>query len=166
MLALLKNTVIEAPTLTTRVILYTFPSKSSDELFTCVCFTSYGYLPGYYQHNSITPRTPASSLRLVRYHLSDHISCVPKQLSSRQNGEFRGYCVESLLCSLMLSSVHSTIIITNMLINQVGSYYIITNFHLILHRSQLAISHYLDDIIVITLDLSSGALVYHHYNGI
>ena len=79
-----------------------------------------------------------SLLGLVRYCLSSHISCcVPQQLSSRKNGEFRVHCVESSLGSLILSSAHSTIIITNMLINQTGSYYAITNFYLIWNRSQL-----------------------------
>ena len=51
-----------------------------------------------------------------------HVSCVPQQTNSRQNDEFRGYHVESLLCSLLLSSVHSMIVITNTLINQAESY--------------------------------------------
>ena len=68
---------------------------------------------------------------------SSHVSCVPQQLSSRKNGKFSGHRVESLLGLLVLSSVHSTILITNVLINQTGSYYIITNFYLIWDRSQL-----------------------------
>ena len=69
-------------------------------------------------------------------HLSGHVSQVPQQLNSRQDGEFLGHHVESLLGSLVLSSVHSMIIITNTLklINQTESYYVITNFYL---RSQL-----------------------------
>ena len=65
-----------------------------------------------------------------------YVCCVPQQLNSRQNGEFCGHRVESSLGSLMLSSVDSTII-TNMVINQTGSYYIITNFYLIWDRSPL-----------------------------
>ena len=81
--------------------------------------------------------TSVSSLWLVRYHLSSYISCVPQQLNSRKNGKICGHRVESSLGSLVRSSDHSTIIITNMLINQVGSYYVITNFYLIWGRSQL-----------------------------
>ena len=63
--------------------------------------------------------------------------------------------MSSLLGSLVLSSVHSMIIITNALINQAGNYYVITSFYLIWDRSQLYPLH-LDDIIVITLDLGSA----------
>ena len=61
-----------------------------------------------------------SSLRLVRSYPSGHISCVPQQLNSRWNGDFREHGVESLLGLLVLSAVHSTIIIINALINQVA----------------------------------------------
>ena len=69
----------------------------------------------------------------IRSHIpsSSHISRVPQQLCSRKNGKFSGHRVESLLGSLVLSSVHSTTIITNALINQTGSYYVITKFCLI-----------------------------------
>ena len=120
MLALLTSAVTEAPTIT---ILYGFPRKRNDELFPCVHFAIYGYFPGCHLYNSLTPRTPMSLLQLVRYRLSNHVSCVPQQLSSRKNNELRGYHVECLLCLLVLSSsVHSTIIITHMLINQAGSH--------------------------------------------
>ena len=65
------------------------------------------------------------------------LNFVPHQLNSRQNSKFHGHHVESSLSLLMLSSVHSTIIITNTLINQAGSYYVITNFYLIWDRRQL-----------------------------
>ena len=67
---------------------------------------------------------------------SSQMGCVLQQLNSRQNGKFCGHHVESLLGSLMLFSVQSAIIITN-LINQAGSYYVITNFQLIWDESQL-----------------------------
>ena len=59
--------------------------------------------------------------------LSSHIGCVPQQLNSRQNVKFCRYCIKYSLGSPMLFSVHLTIIIANMVINQAGSYYIITN---------------------------------------
>ena len=98
--------------------------------------------------------TPASSIRPVRYHLYGHVNCVPQQLSSRQNGEFRGYRVESSLSSLVLSLVYSTII-TNALINQVGSYYICNyQFYLIWDRSHLYPVTYM----ILLLHLTSALL--------
>ena len=93
-----------------------------------------------------------SLLRLDRYHLSGHVICISQQLNSRQNVDFHGHSVESLLGSLVLSSIHSTIIITNTLINQARIYYVITNFYLIWAN----IFHYSDGIIVIKLHLSSA----------
>ena len=91
--------------------------------------------------------------QLDGFHLSGHISCVKQQLiNSRQNGKFRRHHVKSMLGSPMLSPVHSTIIITNPLFIQAESYYVITNFYLIWDRSQLL---YSNDVVVITLDLSS-----------
>ena len=136
-LTLLLNAV-SVSIITTRVIPYTFPSKPSEEPFPCVYFSAYSYLPGCCPRNSLTPlRIYVSLLRLVRYHFSGHVICISQELNSRQNGEFHGHCVESLLGSLVLSSVHSTIIIiTNALINQARIYYVITNFYLIWDRSQ------------------------------
>ena len=51
----------------------------------------------------------------------------------------------------MLLSVHSTIIIINVLINQTARYYIITNFTLC--EIEADYIHYLDEIIAITLNL-------------
>ena len=59
-----------------------------------------------------------------------------------------------LFGSLVLSSVHSTIIITNTLINQTGSYYIITNFTLFGIEASYIPLH-LDSNIVFTLNLGS-----------
>ena len=87
----------EAPIMTSRVIPYAFPSKPSNELFLCIYFVTNSHLPGCCSHNGLTPRTATSSLRLIRYHLYGNVSCVPQQLSSRQNGEFRRYYVESSL---------------------------------------------------------------------
>ena len=121
-------------------------SKLSDELFPCVYLNAYSYLPDCHpcnsftpSHpcNSFTPRTLTPSLQLVSYCLSSHTSCVPQQLNSRQNGKFHGHHIEFLLGSLVLSSVHSTIIITNAFINQAGSYYVITIVYFIWDRSQL-----------------------------
>ena len=103
-----------------------------------------------------TKNIHATVYRLVRCHLSSHgtdVSHVPQQLNSRQIGEFCGHHVKSLLGSLMLSSVHSTIITTSTLINQAGSYYVITNCYLIgIEASYIPL---LNDIIVITFDLGS-----------
>ena len=54
----------------------------------------------------------------------------------------------------MLSSVHLTIIITNALTIQAGSYYLITNFYLFGIEASYILLHS-DDIIVITLYLNS-----------
>ena len=118
-------------------MLYYFSSKPNNELFPCVHSTAYSHFPDSCPHNSLTLRTPTSSLQLVKYHLYNHVSSVSMQLSSRQNGKFRRYRVESSISSLVLSSVQLTIIITNTLINQAGSYYIITDPYLIQDRSQL-----------------------------
>ena len=61
----------------------------------------------------------------------------------------------------MLLSVHSTIIITNVLINQAGSYYIITNFTLCGIEADYI--HYLVEIIAITLNLGF-AISYNNNN--
>ena len=92
----------------TRIILYGFSSKPSDKLFACVYFAAYSYLPGCCPHNSFTPTTSVSLLWLFGYRLSGYISYVSQQLNSWQNDKFCGHCVESLLGSLMLSSIHST----------------------------------------------------------
>ena len=131
--------MLQVSTISTRITPYAgFPSKPSDELFPCVYFTTYSYLPGCHLHNSLASRTSVSSLQFVEYIVFPTIlSFVPQQLNSRQNDKFCGYRVESLFGSLVLSSVHSTIIINNTLINQAGSYYVITNFYLIWDRRQL-----------------------------
>ena len=87
----------EAPTITNRAIPYAFHCKPSNELFPSVYFAAYSHLPGCHLRNCLTPRTPASSLWFVRCRLYGHVSCVPQQLSSRQNGEFCGYHVQSSL---------------------------------------------------------------------
>ena len=71
--------------------------------------------------------------------------------------------VESLLGSLLLSSVHSMIIITNVLINQAGSYYVITSFTLFGIEASYIPLHS-DDIIVITLDLGSASVSCNNNN--
>ena len=66
-----------------------------------------------------------------------HRLCVPQELNFRLNYKFKGYRIESLL-SLSIHtaaivvpfSVHSTTIVTNMLINLAGSYYVITNIRI------------------------------------
>ena len=121
MLALLMNTVLN----NNQGHVVCLSQQNSDELFPCIYFTNYSYLPDCRPLDSLTPRTSMSSLWLVIYHLCGHVSCIPQQLSSRHNGEFHGYCVESLL-----SSINSTLIIINTFIIQVGSYYVITIFTL------------------------------------
>ena len=103
--------------------------------------------------NSLTSRLVSmSSLWLVRYVPSSHIGCI---LQCRMNGEFRGHYVECLFGSPIPFSVYRTIIITNTFIKQTGSYYVITNLKLIWDINQLY-PVYLDNIIVITLNLSSA----------
>ena len=72
------------------------------------------------------------------------LGCVPQELNS---GEFHGHHIESLLGSPVPFSVHIAIIITNLLINQAISYYVITNFH-----------SYILLLGVITLDLGSASI--------
>ena len=98
------------------------------------------------------------SFWLVRYRLSSQVSCVPQPLSSRKNGKFRGHRVESLLGSLVLSSVHSTTIIANALINQTENYYVIANFNLFGIEVSYILSHS-DNIIVITHNLGSASVL-------
>ena len=132
--------MLQASIISIRIIEYAgFASKPSDELFSCVCFATYSYLSGCHLHNSLTSRTSMSSLRHLfgLSFLPATLNFIPQQLNSRQNGKFHGHHVESLLGLLMLFSVHSTIIITNTLINQARSYYVITNFYLIWDRRQL-----------------------------
>ena len=100
--------------------------------------------------NSLIPGlVPMSSLRLVTYVPSSHIGYVPQ---CRVNGEF---VLNLLLGSPVPFSIHRTIIITNTLIKQTGSYYVITDFDCIWGISQLY-AVYLDDIIIITLNLGSA----------
>ena len=129
--------MLQASTIRTRIIPYAFPSKPSDELFPCIYLLTYSSLPDCCPRNILASRTSMPSLWFVRYRLSCHVNFIPQQLNFRQNGEFRVHCVESSLGPLVLSSVHSTIIITNVLINQAESYYVITNFYLIWDRRQL-----------------------------
>ena len=110
----------------------------------------------------------ASSFWIIRYMSFSHIGYIPQ---CRMNGKFRGHCVESLLGSPVPFSVHRTIIITNTLIKQTGSYYIITTFSFIWDISQLY-PVYLDDINVITLNFGSALvscninniILVHNYN--
>ena len=128
----------------------------------CLFYCLYcSYWPDCCWRNSLTLRTSALSLWLVKYRLCSQ-NCVPQQLSSRKNGEFHGHCVGSLLGSLVLSSVHSTIIITNAFISQTGSYYVI-NFTLFGIEASYILLHS-DGIIVMTLDLgSTSALCNNNY---
>ena len=92
-------------------------------LLIAICLAVVCVIPSHQEH----PRHCSGLLSII---LPAILSFVPQQLNSRQNGKFCGHHVKSLLGSLMLSSVHSTIIITNALINQAGSCYIITNFYI------------------------------------
>ena len=121
-------------------------------------FMSLLIVPGYRLCNSLIPQTSTSLLQLVGSHYSSHISYVPQQLNSRQNGKFRGHHAESLLSSLVLSSIHSTVTVTNTLINHAGNYYIITNFYLKWDRSQVYPITWMI-LLVFTLDLSSALVL-------
>ena len=97
-----------------------------------MCSFCYLWLfPGCHLYTSLTLRTPMSLLQLVRYRLSNHVSCIPQQLSSRQNGELRGYHVEYLLCLLVLSSS------VNLLPTRLLTRQEVTNFSLVWDRIQL-----------------------------
>ena len=102
-------------------------------------------------HNSLAPRTCICIIASACQVLSvwPRKLC-PTVIKLKQNGEFHGHWVDSLLGSLVLSSVHPKIIITNVLINQAGSYYVITNFYLIWDRSHLYLVTLRGDIIIIT----------------
>ena len=127
---------MQSSTITTKVIPYAFPSKPNNEVFLYAYFAA--YLPSCRPCNGLKPSHPRHHFGFsVSCRLSGHVSRVPQQLNSKKNGEFRGHSVESSLGSLVLSSVHLTIIFTNALINQAGSYYIISSFYLIWDRSQL-----------------------------
>ena len=103
---------------------------------------TYSYLPGC-RHVIVLHQEYMSSLFwLVRHHLL--LGCVPQEFNS---GEFHEHHIESLFGSPVPFSVHVTIIITNMLINQAISYYVITNFH-----------SYILLLGVITLDLGSASV--------
>ena len=124
--------MLQTSIISTRIILYASPSKPTNELFPCIYFATYSYLLGCCLCNTLTSRTSMARhcSGLSSIILPAILGFVPQQLNSRQNGKFCGHHVKSLLGSLMLSSVHSTIIITNALINQAGSCYIITNFYI------------------------------------
>ena len=124
--------MLQTSTISTRIILYAFPSKPTNELFPCIYFATYTVaiclavvcvISSHQEH-------PCHCFGLLTIVFPATLSFVPQQLNSRQNDKFCGHHVESLLGSLMFSSVHSTIIITNALISQAGSYYIITNFYI------------------------------------
>ena len=108
--------------------------------------------------NSLAPGlVPTSLLWPVTYVLSSHICYVPQ---FRVNGEF---VLNLLLGSPVPFSIHRTIIITNVLIKQTGSYCVITNFD-----RKWDISHlypvYSDDIIVVTLNLGSVSVSCNNNN--
>ena len=125
--------MLQTPTKTTRIIPYAFPTNQVMNYFhvfisllIVICLAVV--------HIITLHQTSALSLWLVRCRLSGHVSSVAQQLNFRQNSEFCGHQLihgEFSLGSLVLSSVHLTIIVTNTLINQAGSYYVNTNFYLI-----------------------------------
>ena len=121
--------MLQTPTKTTRIIPYAIPTNQVMNYFhvfisllIVICLAVV--------HIITLHQTSVSSLWLVRCRLSGHVSSVAQQLNFRQNSKFCGHHVEFSLGLLVLSSVHSTIIITNTLINQAGSY-VNTNFYLI-----------------------------------
>ena len=131
-----------------RTILYSFPSNQVFHAFNSLLIGI--YVAVVHVLNSLAPGlVPTSSLWLVTYVASSHIGYVPQ---CRVNGEF---ILNLLLSSPMPFSIHRTIIITNTLIKQTGSYYVITDFDRIWDISQLY-PVYSDDIVVITLNLSSA----------
>ena len=93
-----------------------FPANH--ELFPCVYFAAYNYLPGCNLHDSLAPRISMSLLWLVRHRLLTN---------SMQDGEFHGHYTASLFGLPLLFSVHSTIFITNAFTKPAENYYIITN---------------------------------------
>ena len=82
-------------------------------------------------YNSLALRLSMSSLQLVRYCVSTQVTTI----SSRQNGKF-AYNLFAWFVTVYTTasytghafSVHSTIIVTNVFINQAESYYVITKY--------------------------------------
>ena len=130
--------MLQALTISTRIIPYAFPSKPSEKLFPCAYFHAYSYLPGCHLCNSLAPRTFTSLLQLVRYCLSGHVRFVPQQINSRQYGVFRGHCGNfSWSTCAFLSSFNNNNNI-NMFINHPGRKLLCNyQFFLIWHRTQL-----------------------------
>ena len=114
-------------------------------LLIAICLTA------VHPHNSLTPSHP-------RHHLACWApSFQPRKLCQAAIKLQIEWQISWTSCRIyaglsILSPVHSKIIITNPHFIQTESYYVITNFYLIWDRSQLL---YLDNIVVITLDLSS-----------
>ena len=123
--------------ISTKIIPYAFLSKPNDELFRCVYFTAYSYLPGCHHITALYQEYPCH--HFWPYEIPSfrpHKLC-PIAIKLQVEWWIPRHCVESLLGSFLLFSAHSTMIITNVLINQAGNYYVIINFYLIWDRSQL-----------------------------
>ena len=90
--------------------------------------------------------------------VSSYVGCVPLQLNYRQNVEICGHHIESSLGLPVHFSVHSTTIITNVLINQAGSYYAIIKLYLIWDKSLLYPITRMISLLLYTLNLGSASV--------
>ena len=139
-----------------RVCKHPFPANQVFHSFNSLLIAIYMAVVYVIKYSRAQEQVSTSSPWLATYVLSSHIGRVPQ---CRVNNEFPGNCVGSLLGSLVSFSINQTIIITNALLSkQTGSYYIITDFNRIWDISQLY-PIYLNDIIVITLDLGSALVL-------
>ena len=131
------------------------PNKPSDKLFPCVYFAAYSYLPGFCPYNSITPRTPVPSLRLVRYCLSSHVHCVPQLLKLQAEQQ-----IPWILCRIFPWFTYAFLSSSNNNYHQCAYQpcrKLLHNYLFLPYLGQKpVISHYLNDVIIITLYLDSA----------
>ena len=138
-------------------VMNALPNKPSDKLFPCVYFAAYGYLPGFRPCNSITPGTPVSSLRLVRYCLSRHVNCVTQLLKLQAEWQ-----IPWISCRIFPWFTYAFLSSSNNNYHQC-TYQpcrkLLRNYLFLPYLGQKPfISHYLNDITIITLYLGSASV--------
>ena len=158
-LALLTHT--EEPTISARVIPYVFPSKPGDELFPCVYFTASIYLPGCCLCNSLTPRISISSLWLALGIVFPCRLC-PTGIKLQEEWQILWTSCRAFtwFTIAIITNALAIAIITNALINQAGSYYIITNSYYIWDKSQLyPITHMISLLLYLTSAWTQSSVI-------
>ena len=137
------------------------PNKPSDKVFPCVYFAAYGYLPGICPRNSITPRTPVPSLRLVRYCLSSHVNCVPQLIKLQAEWQ-----IPWISCRIFPWFTYAFLSLSNNNYHQCAyqpCWKLLRNYLFLPYLGQKpVISHYLNDVIIITLYLGSASVSYNN----